>query len=241
MAAHGSIPLLALGDSHSAVFEHPKIRAAFPDFTWECVRVPGATASGLENPNDSRTQAYPIFRRALAESAAKRVFVTLGEVDTGFVIWYRSFKYDTDVFHALSRADSAYGVFLDEIAAGGREVVVLSAALPTLGDGAVLGAVANARRLVNIPRRTRTALTLEFNERLHRRCRARGYGFIDLDRDCLDRHGEIRAALLNSDAADHHYEASAYAEILIPRLRPFLSPAFCETALTSLRAGDYGR
>ena len=121
--------VLTLGDSHGAVFRHPTFADRFPAVAWETVVVPGATASGLDNPNDSRTQAYPIFRRALDTTAARRVVVTLGEVDTGFVIWYRAAKHRESVFTMLDRAVAAYADFLAGIV-GTFDVLGLSPLCP---------------------------------------------------------------------------------------------------------------
>ena len=75
--------ILVLGDSHSPIFNHPLFKEKFPNLFFNVLTVIGATASGLENPN-STTQAYPVFREAVRQTAAKQVIVMLGEVDTGF-------------------------------------------------------------------------------------------------------------------------------------------------------------
>ncbi len=217
-------PVLVLGDSHAAVFRHPRFARDHPDVDWRIVLVHGATASGLENPNDSRTRAYPTFRRALDEGRERRVVVTLGEVDTGFVIWYRAFKYNEPLFAMLGRAVDAYARFLSEASAR-ADVLCLGAPLPTIRDGAAWGEVANLRREVRAPQLARTALTLEFNRRVRVFCRSRGISFLDLDAVSLGPDGLVRPELLNTNPADHHYEPGPYADLVSPRMTGFLGRA----------------
>jgi len=213
--------VLTLGDSHGAVFRHPLFSARFPDVSWESVVVPGATASGLENPNDSRTQAYPTFRRALDATPARRVIVTLGEVDTGFVIWYRAAKYRESVFAMLDRAVAAYTGFLTAVSAD-FDVLCVSAALPTIPDDVSWGDVANQRREVRASQRARTALTLEFNRRVRDAALTRGVSCLLLDAASLGPDGLVRSDLLNPDPRDHHYAPERYAALIAESIEPFL-------------------
>ena len=106
--------VLILGDSHAKVFRYPMLRFRLWQKYLNVVSVGAATASGLENPN-SKTQAFQQFDRALGTTRAKKVVVMLGEVDTGFVIWYlrrqvrcagrRRVDQDPDDVRAVSRED----------------------------------------------------------------------------------------------------------------------------------------
>lgn len=214
-------PLLVLGDSHGEVFRQPLFAARFPDHTWDCVIVPGATASGLENPNNSKTQAYPAFKQALSGSNARRVIVSLGEVDTGFVIWYRARKYKESVFAMLDRAVDAYARFLGEFAAD-HELLCVSTPLPTIRDGAPWGEVANLRKEVDASQRARTALTLEFNRRMCQRALGLGVSYLSLDGRSLGADGLVRPELMHANPSDHHYAPDRYAELIAAELPPFL-------------------
>ncbi len=84
--------IYVLGDSHVLVFKHPYFKLNFPFKNFEICSVMGATASGLYNPQ-SKTQAYPIFKEKIRSiSKGKKIIIMLGEVDTGFIIWYRANK-----------------------------------------------------------------------------------------------------------------------------------------------------
>jgi len=87
------------------------------------------------------TLAMPRVKAALAETSARTVVVMLGEVDTGFVIWYRAARSGASVDDMLARALANYERFLTEIAAR-FNVICISTPLPTIQDGAVGGEVA---------------------------------------------------------------------------------------------------
>jgi len=208
--------ILVLGDSHTVVFSHPLFKERFPNFFFNVVTVIGATASGLENPN-STTKAYPVFRDAVRESAAKLVVVMLGEVDTGFVIWYRAQKYQESVAAMMDQAIASYSGFLAELKMR-FEVVCISTPLPTIQDGNDWGDIANARREVTASQTDRTALTLEFNRAMQRFCAQNRIRYLMLDDLSLGEHGIVKADLLNNERSDHHYDPDPYSRLLVEGL-----------------------
>ncbi len=208
--------ILVLGDSHTPIFSHPSFTKFFPEFCFNVVAVIGATASGLENPN-TKTQAYPIFKEALERTTAEKVIVMLGEVDTGFVIWYRSQKYQESVTAMTDRAINSYSKFLLEVAAR-FNLVCISTPLPTIQNGNDWGDVANARREVTATQLDRTTLTLEFNQKMQAFCKQHNISYIMLDDVCVGEDGVIKKELLNSNPNDHHYDPDAYSALLIERL-----------------------
>lgn len=208
--------ILILGDSHSPIFNHPLFKEKFPNLAFNILTVIGATASGLENPNTT-TQAYPVFREAVRQSAAKQVIVMLGEVDTGFVIWYRAQKYQESVATMMDKAIASYSRFLSELNRN-FEVVCISTPLPTIQDGNDWGEIANARREVTASQVERTALTLEFNRIMQTYCTQNGISYIMLDDLSLGDGGIVKAELLNSDSNDHHYDPEQYSRLLVEGL-----------------------
>jgi len=208
--------ILVLGDSHSPVFNHPLFKEKFPNLVFNVLTVIGATASGLENPN-STTQAYPVFREAVRQTAAKQVIVMLGEVDTGFVIWYRAQKYQESVAPMMDKAIASYSRFLSELNRN-FEVVCISTPLPTIQDGNDWGDIANARREVTASQVERTALTLEFNRIMQEFCLQNDIRYIMLDDLSLGDGGIVKAGLLNSDCNNHHYDSEQYSRLLVEGL-----------------------
>lgn len=208
--------ILVLGDSHSPIFNHPLFKEKFPNLFFNVLTVIGATASGLENPN-STTKAYPIFRKAIKQSTAKQVIIMLGEVDTGFVIWYRAQKYQESIAAMMDKAIASYSVFLAELKMH-FEVVCISTPLPTIQDGNDWGDIANARREVTASQVERTALTLEFNRTMQGFCMKNGIRYVMLDDLSLGEHGIVKADLLNRDCNDHHYDSDQYSRLLVEGL-----------------------
>lgn len=208
--------ILVLGDSHTPVFTHPLFKEKFPNLFFNVLTVIGATASGLENPN-STTKAYPIFRKAVMETTVKQVIVMLGEVDTGFVIWYRAQKYQESVSVMMNKAIRNYSKFLIELSMR-FDVVCISAPLPTIQDGNDWGDIANARKEVTASQVERTALTLEFNRTMQQFCVQNAIRYIMLDSISLGDDGIIKTDLLNSDCNNHHYDQDQYADLLIEEL-----------------------
>jgi len=208
--------ILVLGDSHTPIFNHPLFKERFPKLFFNVLTVIGATASGLENPN-SKTMAYPIFREAVEQSAAQQVIIMLGEVDTGFVIWYRAQKYRESVATMMAKAVASYSRFLLELSERFK-VVCISTPLPTIQDGNDWGDIANARREVTASQVERTALTLEFNRIMQGFCLQNGIRYIMLDDVSLGDGGIVKADLLNSDSSNHHYDAEQYSRLLVEGL-----------------------
>ena len=214
--------VLVLGDSHAKVFRNRKFAAGFRGHFFNVVSVPGATVSGLKNPN-AKTQALPILRDGLRKSAAATTIVLLGEVDTGFVIWYRAEKYRTPAAVMADRALENYQALVLEISQKSR-VICISTPLPTIQDGSDWGDVANARKVVSASQRERTALTLQFNRHMQQFCEGRGFTYLSFDRASLGENGLVNPALLNASSSDHHYDGEKYADMLIDKVRAVIAP-----------------
>lgn len=204
--------VLVLGDSHVEVFSNRKFLQAFPKIYFDVCSVGGATASGLENPR-SKTQAFQIFGKALNERKYDRIIAMLGEVDTGFVIWYRAQKYNVSVEEMFDLAVANYSAFLRTLQRYG-DVLVVSTPLPTIDD-ASKGDVVNARKEVKTTQKERTDLTLRFNRSTEEFCQQNGIKYLNLDAQSLDARGIVRKELKNKDPRDHHYDFKEYAKIII--------------------------
>lgn len=213
--------ILVLGDSHAAVFDHWWFRICFPTKAFETCIVGGATASGLENPN-SKTQARALFEEALNKRRYdKRIIVLLGEVDTGFVIWYRAEKYHAPVVTMLTLAVNNYTHLLTKIKQYGSPIVI-STPLPTIQDNNTWGEVANLRREIHATQRERTVLTLQFNQTVQQFCDNNGIAFVSLDAESLGKDGLVKPQLKSKNPCDHHYDFFHYARLITRKLRTML-------------------
>jgi len=219
--------VLVIGDSHARIFNNYRFLFLLPRVHFHVAAKGGATASGLATPA-SKTQAYQLFRKALDEVPRDRVVVQLGEVDTGYVIWYRARKHQASVEEMFGRAVKTYSDFLLEVAATGRALVV-SAPLPTIADDNDWGIVADLRKEVTVPQRQRTDLTLAFNREMEAFCRGHGIDYLNLDADCLGPDGIVRADLMNPNPLDHHYHKGRYVRLVARRLRPWFEEDGADT------------
>lgn len=215
--------ILVLGDSHSNMFfsstklatgdqKQPDriINALQPDFRFDTVVCPGATALGAVNPR-SKTNALKIFQHKLNKINPKHydyVAIMLGEVDCGYVIWYRSRKYSIPIDEQLNMSTSNLFNFIDtEITTRFKphQVIVIGSVLPTIRDKQDWGEVACARASVKATQLERTNLTLRYNCILKKESCKLGYNYIDITDETIDKHtGIIGDKYINSNKFDHH-------------------------------------
>lgn len=206
--------IACIGDSHITYLAPVHPLSDLSRFYWTIVRVDGATASGLANPN-SATQAGPIFRAALNELKAKdsAVFM-LGEVDCGFVFWYRSAKYGVDVESQLENGLCNYDSLIRYAKRRTQKLVVLAAPPQSLEDYTGLEPVANLRATVTASRLERWKLTVLFNSRLSQLCEDIGVSFVDINTALTEGpNGRICRHFKSRDSLDHHMDCSAVGKL----------------------------
>lgn len=171
-------------------------------------KVGGATAVGLRNPN-SHTDALAKFRAVLLPARRDCIpIIQLGEVDCGFVIWYRAAKFGESVETQMDESLAAYFSFVDGLRREGYPTIVVTAPiLPTIRDGQDWGEVANARREVTATLQQRTKLTLRYIEALRDGARLRDLPFVDLTPDLLDSStGVVAEAYRHPNPTNHHLD-----------------------------------
>lgn len=219
--AAGGRTLHVLGDSHTTLFDRLTGWRGLRRTRIVLHTVGGATATGLPNPN-SKTQAGPIFRAALAEiPAAHDLLFCLGEVDCGFAIWYRAQKHGLAIDEQLTLAVENYARLIDDACTGRTgQVLLATAPLPTIVDGAGLGEVANLRREITATLEQRTALTTQFNRRLADLAATRHLPLVDISEPTRDpQTGLIANRYRHRDPADHHLSPKTMRPLLLQALR----------------------
>jgi hypothetical protein len=212
--------ILVLGDSHTAVFKNAIFTQHYVKYLLKIVVVGGATISGLANPN-STTQALPIFRYIYKIVKPHHVIFQLGEVDTGFVIWYRAEKHQKSINEMLQQCIKNYADLLEEFKTTGKTIVI-STPLPTIQDDQDWGDIANARSEILASQRERIVLTQQFNQAIKIVCAAKNIFFIDLDNDSLGDDGFVKSELLNHNKNDHHYDHKNYILLIMRHLQKIL-------------------
>jgi hypothetical protein len=214
--------LHCFGDSHAFVFVEIAKRDLLPHTWFDVVSVDGATALGMANPN-SKTAALPTFRGVIDRLPADRkLLFLLGEVDCGFVIWYRAQKYGVSVDDEMAASLDRYTRFLRELLdEGRRNVFVAAVPPPTILDGGPLGPVGNARREVTASLPQRARLTKEYNDRLREWTRANACHFVDYEADVADASGLVRSELRSRNPLEHHLERGPYSRVVAEHLSRF--------------------
>lgn len=203
---------LVLGDSHAAVFKKINLQRCRGGI--RVVSVSGATASGIKNPN-SNTNALEIFKRQIESKKWKRILFYLGEVDAGFVIWFRAEKYGLSIEESTQEALKNYlSVISYAKSISNAKIAVISIPWPTIRDGHQMGEVANLRSKVKASHSERKSLTLGFNSVLLESSVTLGFEYINMDKDVCDDNGDLLADLYNKNPADHHYDYDVFSRIV---------------------------
>lgn len=178
---------------------------------------------GLANPH-SKTKAMPIFMDYLDTIDTKDYVVfCLGEVDCGFVIWYRAEKHITTVQEQFNESLNNYfgllGKYLEKILSD--HLVLCSVPLPTIPDNKkVTSEVANKRLGIKASILDRTRLTIKYNEKLREFCKQYGLQYLDLQSLTLDeKTGVVSDEYLNQNSSDHHLDSKKIATLLVPKMK----------------------
>ena len=208
--------VLVLGDSHTEAFNAfggLDLLFSIAKYRFTVCSVGGATASGLKNLN-SKTKALRKFQNAIQRYKGKKVFIMLGEVDTGFAIWLKSQTQNIPVEESYQKALDNYFDFVVDLSKK-FSVYVFSTPLPTISDDQSAGEIAFKRSAINISQRERTNLTKRFNNDLESFCKKLGLQFVSLDEDSINpQTGIVRDELINKNPLDHHYDLKTYCKLL---------------------------
>jgi hypothetical protein len=203
------INILVLGDSHSNVFNYCNKKQQTINF--EVFIVEGATAQGVVNPN-SNTNALNIFKKTLNNIKKKYdyVIINLGEVDCGFVIWYRKQKYNISIDDQLKiTTDNLFKFINLEILPYFEfsKIIVIGSVLPTIKDNTDKKYLTGARSEINTSQLDRTILTLKYNNILKTYSSINGYNYLDITNDILDIETKIvNTQFLNKNIYNHHLD-----------------------------------
>jgi len=212
--------LTFIGDSHLCVFQYIKDNGYLPNYDIDIKTVLGATAMGMVNPH-SKTDALKKFREFLKiQDKESSLFFQIGEVDCGFIIWYRSQKHSISVEEQLTLSVNNYFTFLKEVKNKGfQKVTILGAVLPTIKDGQDLGEVANLRKEIKATQSERTKLTLRYNRLLRQFANSHDFKYADINNSLLDPSTHlVKDYYLSNNATDHHLSSRKTAPLWLVEL-----------------------
>ena len=205
------IKILVLGDSHSQIFNFCNKKQQ--NIHFEVFVVSGATAQGSVNPN-SKTNALGIFKeklRNIKRNEFKYVIINLGEVDCGFVIWYRQKKYNIGIEDQLKiTTDNLFSFVNFEILPHfqSSNIIINGSVLPTIKDNTDKKYLAGARSEINVSQLDRTKLTIKYNNKLKNNSLINGYKYMDITNYILDNETNVvNTIFLNKNIFDHHLDS----------------------------------
>lgn len=202
-----------VSDSHGLVFSNIEKRF----LKLNLCTVHGATLTGLSNPN-SKTKALPKFKKYINSKIRKNdfVFVQLGEVDCGFVLWHQAEKNNGLI--KLDRVISNYENLVNLILSknkNSQRIILMSSILPTIGDGEVFGEVSNLRKEIKASQIERTKLSLNLNKEIKKISFRYNCIFLDLDKYCYNPKSEtIFEELKHKDKGNHHLDEKKLIQII---------------------------
>lgn len=213
--------LYCFGDSHVLVFQYIKENQFLKRTNISVCHVNGATALGMVNPH-SKTNALRIFNQKVSSLPKDcSLLFMLGEVDCGFVIWYRAQKYNLSVTSQLEESIHNYLTFLKRIQKlGFKDVIVSTSPPPTIKDHQDWGEVANLRKGITATQIERTTLTVQYNQMLRQKCKVKGIKILDAEQDFINKStGLVGRQFLNKNPLDHHLDSEAAAKVYIKKLK----------------------
>lgn len=202
--------ILVLGDSHGNIFNYCNTKQQ--NIHFEVVVVGGATAQGSVNPN-SATNALSIFKKTLnniKHNDFNYIIINLGEVDCGFVIWYRKNKYNIGIEDQLKISTGNLFNFINlEILPHfeSSKIIINGSVLPTIKDNTDNRYLTGARSEVKASQIDRTKLTIKYNNILKQYSLINGHNYMDITNYILDNETKVvKTIFLNKNIFDHHLD-----------------------------------
>lgn len=221
--------ILVIGDSHTkCYFKNKEMRNVQSDFHFDVHYVSGATAQGAVNPT-SKTKALSIFKKRLNKINTNNydyIAIMLGEVDCGFVIWYRSEKYSISVEEQLNLSvNNLFEFIRNEVLLKfkPKQVIVMGSVLPTIKDDQDWGEVCHLRSSVKATQLKRTELTFRYNSMLEKLSNEYEYNYVDITNETLDKNTNLVGdEFLHEDKGNHHLSFKKIWKFWINNLKEVL-------------------
>jgi len=213
-----------IGDSHAFVFRYINENKMLEKYAY-LFTVIGATVQGVVNPN-SKTNASRLFKRYIFWNVKRTDYlgIMLGEVDCGFVIWYRAKKYGISIEEQFNFTCLQYNSFLSYLKSRGYvNVCLFSVPLPSIKDGEKHSSELNMRNQIPVSQKERTELTLRFNKELKKMADVYHYTFINFSDDTICHETQLMDdKFRHKKITDHHMDDKEFAQVLVPYLTKWL-------------------
>jgi hypothetical protein len=211
--------LVCVGDSHAEIFYKTRNRYASLKNTL-VLSVAGATNMGIKNPH-SKTKARPKIDAFLEKNLNKSdtlVFL-MGEVDCGFVIWYRKEKYNDTLESQFNESINNYFDLILSYKDKCNSIIVCDVPPPTIGDNLKnKGNVANKRLGIKATQLERTKLSMRYNKMISEFCEKNGFKYLKYMDGLLNENGVVDAKYMNHDPSNHHLNNDKFSIVLGKKL-----------------------
>ena len=140
----------------------------------------------------------------------KYIIINLGEVDCGFLIWYRQNKYNIGIEEQLKMTtDNLFNFIKLEILPyfESSKIIINGSVLPTIKDSTDKKYLTGARSEIHASQIDRTALTIKYNSILKNYASMNGYNYMDITNSILDNDTKVvNTIFLNKNTLDHHLD-----------------------------------
>jgi hypothetical protein len=209
------IKITVLGDSHSLVFNHYE----GTQYRFNVSVVHGATARGAINPN-TKTNSLAIYKENLEKTKSDKIAIMLGEVDCGYLIWYKNkfegLSVESQLEESISKLSEFVKLHVNKYYKT-CDIILIASPPPTIKDNTDKKFLAGARSAVDTPLNERMKLTLEYNRRLKEIADIEGYNYIDI-MDKVTEGFNVKYEYLSEDPHDHHLNPKTTIDLWIEQL-----------------------
>ena len=209
-----------IGDSHTSIFD----AYTGSEFIFDQTRVHGATARGSANPK-TKTNSLEQFRNGLKGPKAKKVIIGLGEVDCGYIIWWRNaFKNETIEKALTDSMDGMFNFIQSEILQiyEPKDVIIMSVIPPVIEDNTNPNFLEGRRAEVNPSIEDRYELTVKWNNVLAERCNKLGYTCININSEITDSNNRVLNKYRNPNALNHHLWEYSTLDVVLNKLKDYV-------------------
>jgi len=217
--------ILFFGDSHTQKYIKHGANKIQNDVKFDVCYVKGATAQGAVNPN-SKTKALSIYRKTLKRKKNNDYdyfAIMLGEVDCGFVIWFRAKKYNKTIHEQIMLAINNLEEFLKndvEKVFSEDKIVVVGATLPTITDNTDKKFLNGARSEIDASLQERIDCTFEYNKQLSIMAEKNNYQYFDISDETFDQENYcVFPQFLNKNPYDHHFDGHSVAQFFVDKFK----------------------
>lgn len=213
--------ILVIGNSHSKVFNHYKGNK----YNFNVREVLGATARGAINPN-TRTNSLQIFQNFLKENNDyDKIFIVLGEVDCGYLIWYKYLYENLDpTFQMEESIHKLKDFVITQVLTyfNPQDIFLLSSIPPVMQDNTNPNFLEGARSKVTTSIEDRLDLTLKYNNSMGRIATELKCNHLDITSYVLDyKTKRVKKEWLREDPNNHHLNTKSI-DLWITEFEKFL-------------------